>query len=433
MLEVIFACTKTYGIGLGSKLPWGEELKEELSLFKTKTMDSTLLVGRKTFDTLPLLLHRTVIVLSRSVQATNTIEKGIEEALTYKKPIFVIGGAEIYNEIFEKYSHLITRVHVSFVTKEYECDTFVNFDKFIDQYSVISEQNWPDFTHVVFEPKYKSGEMQYLSLLRKVQTCGNDTFGRNGKVKSLFGEKLTFHLCDEFPLLTTKKMFFRGIVEELLFFLRGETNSKRLEEKGVNIWKDNTQETNGLMGPMYGSQWRHFNAAPYGFDLQTGMYSGGYDQLAHVLACIRNDPKSRRILMTTFNPAQANLGVLYPCHSIVNQFYVDGEFLDMTCYNRSSDLFLGLPFNIASSSLLLLVIAKLTNLKARHFHLFLGDCHIYDQHNTAVSLQLSRIPKSPPQVTLTQKYFEKVEELTFENFILQNYFFYPSIKADMVK
>lgn len=432
MLEIILACTEDYGIGFGSNLPWGKELKDELSIFKTKTMDCTLLVGRKTFETLPVLFHRTLIVLSKSSVSGN-IESCIQEALTYKKPIFVIGGAQIYNEIFKNYSHLISRVHISFIKNKYVCDSFVDFHNYLDKCKIISEQDWGDFKHIVFEPKTKSGEMQYLSLLKEVLHFGNDTYGRNGNVKSMFGKSLHFNLSDEFPLLTTKKMFFRGIVEELLFFLCGKTNSKLLEEKGVHIWKGNTQETNGLMGPMYGSQWRHFHADPCLFDTSTGMYSGGFDQLSYVINLIKNDPKSRRILMTTFNPAQASLGVLYPCHSIVNQFYVDGEFLDMTCYNRSSDLLLGLPFNIASSSLLLHIVSNLTNLKARHFHLFLGDCHIYEQHKDAVLLQLSRIPKHPPRVCLSSSDKNNVEELSFEDFVLSQYDFYPPIKADMVK
>jgi thymidylate synthase len=226
-------------------------------------------------------------------------------------------------------------------------------------------------------------------------------------------------------------MFLRGVVEELLFFLRGETDTKILEKKGVNIWKPNTEDRGGLMGPMYGSQWRHFNANLDDFDVETSTYRGGYDQLQNVLNLIKTDPKSRRILMTTFNPAQADKGVLYPCHSIVNQFYVDGEFLDMTCYNRSSDLFLGLPFNIASSALLLHIIAKLTNYKPRMFHLHLGDCHIYESHTEVVKTQLERIPKSPPKVSIRD--FNSVEELTYEHFTLVDYTSYASIKAEMIK
>ena len=434
MIEVILACTPNYGIGLNSKLPWHNP--EELCLFKTKTMDSVLIVGRKTAESLPPLKNRTLITVSKNNEDCNTIVKAIEKANSLvqsgvHKTIFIIGGGEIYNEVFSNFSHLISKVHISIMKEDYLCDTFVHFHKYKNNYCSISCQNFDTFTHEVFQPKTKSGESQYLSLLQKVFYSGNNTYGRNGNVKSLFGESLSFDLTREFPLLTTKKMFLRGIIEELIFFLRGQTDSKILEQKDVNIWKGNTEHTNGLMGLMYGSQWRHFNANPEDYDSDTSIYKGGYDQLSHVIQTIKTDPKSRRILMTTFNPAQAHLGVLYPCHSIVNQFYVDGEYIDMTCYNRSSDLFLGLPFNIASSSLLLHIIAKITNLKPRFFHLYLGDCHIYESHKDAVLSQLSRVPKTPPQITVNvEKDFTKLE---YGDFMLQNYESYPSIKADMVK
>jgi dihydrofolate reductase/thymidylate synthase len=433
MIQVIFACTSNYGIGYNSKLPWYNP--EDLSLFKIKTTDSVLIVGRKTAESLPMLKNRTIIIVSRSNE-NDTIQKAIEKAYSLvqskiHKTIFVIGGGEIYNEVFSKFSHLISKVHISIMKEDYVCDTFVNFSKYKDNYHSISFQKFETFTHEVFEPKIKFGESQYLNLVQEVLETGNDTYGRNGNVKSLFGKSLSFDLTREFPLLTTKKMFLRGIIEELLFFLRGETDSKILEQKEVNIWKGNTENTNGLMGPMYGSQWRHFNARVEDFHSDSSTYKGGYDQLSYVINTINTDPKSRRILMTTFNPAQAHLGVLYPCHSIVNQFYVDGEYLDMTCYNRSSDLFLGLPFNIASSSLLLHIIAEETNLKPRFFHLYLGDCHIYESHKDAVSTQLSRVPKAPPQIKVNGK--EKFSELKYEDFSLQHYEWHPSLKAEMVK
>uniref|UniRef100_A0A6C0KQX4 DHFR domain-containing protein n=1 Tax=viral metagenome TaxID=1070528 RepID=A0A6C0KQX4_9ZZZZ len=430
MIEVILACTPKYGIGFNCKLPWHD--KEELMMFQTKTMDSILIVGRKTAENLPPLKNRTLIIVSKSGEH-NTVQKAIEKAylLAEKtKKIFVIGGGQIYNEIFYHYSHLIDKVHISTINEDVFCDTFVNFPK--HNYRLLSFQNFNTFIHEVYEANCKSGEIQYLSLLREVLDKGNDTFGRNGAVKSLFGKALLFDLSKEFPLLTTKKMFLRGIIEELIFFLKGQTNSKILEQKKVNIWKGNTEHTHGFMGPMYGSQWRHFNAAQDEFDSDTGVYKGGYDQLNHVINTIKNEPKSRRILMTTFNPAQAHLGVLYPCHSIVNQFYVEGDYLDMTCYNRSSDLFLGLPFNIASSSLLLHIIAKMTNLRPRYFHLYLGDCHIYELHKEAVKTQLARVPLHPPQILLCQVR-NQIEDYKYEDFSLQNYQSFSSIKAEMVK
>jgi thymidylate synthase len=267
--------------------------------------------------------------------------------------------------------------------------------------------------------------------------------GRNGTVKSTFIQHLCFDLRNGFPLLTTRKMFFRGIVEELLFFIRGETDSKKLEEKNVNIWKGNTNRTflntigmtsrkEGIMGPMYGFQWRHFNA-PYNPD--TGKAeSKGIDQLEKVIDMIKSDPTSRRILMTDFNPAQVEQGVLYPCHSIIMQFYVEDTYIDCFCFNRSSDLFHGLSFNIASTSLLFLLIASVTKLNARYLHLSLGDSHIYSEHLDAVKEQLTRRPFTLPKLTITKELrnVNDIENLTISDFILDNYKFHDTIKVDMV-
>ena len=174
---------------------------------------------------------------------------------------------------------------------------------------------------------------------------------------------------------------------------------------------------------MYGYQWRKFNA-------KYKSNETGIDQLENVINTIKTDPKSRRILMTDFNPLQVSEGVLYPCHSIIIQFFVEDGFLDMYCFNRSSDLFLGLPFNIASSSLLLTIIAKLTQLTPRFFNLSLGDCHIYESHIDNVKEQIQRLPYKFPIIKIED--FSKVEELTYEHIHLSEYNFHPTIKAQMV-
>jgi thymidylate synthase len=240
-------------------------------------------------------------------------------------------------------------------------------------------------------------------------------------------------------------MFLKGIIEELLFFIRGETDSKLLESKGINIWKGNTSreflDANGFkdrkegeMGPMYGSIWRNFNVS---ITDETKDISSpikfGIDQLQNVINEIRNNPTSRRILLTTYNPSQAHLGVLYPCHSITIQFYIQNEFIDMFCYNRSSDLFLGLPFNIASTSLLLCIIAKITKLTPRYVNISLGDVHVYGNHEKAVQEQIIRIPYIFPHIELPEiKELEDIEKASWTDFKFQNYSYYPSIKAEMV-
>jgi thymidylate synthase len=229
-------------------------------------------------------------------------------------------------------------------------------------------------------------------------------------------------------------MFFRGIVEELLFFLRGETDSKILEAKNINIWRGNTSREfldkhgfthreEGDMGPMYGYQWRRFNG-----DSEKG------DQLREVIHLLRHEKESRRILMTDYNPLQAKQGVLFPCHSIIIQFYVEGGYLDMFVYNRSSDTFLGLPFNIASSALLLEIIAKTVGLQARHLHMTLGDVHLYKNHLDVALSQLELIPCVLSRLTIKARLdcVEHIDNLRYEHFYLDGYVSHPSIKAEMV-
>ena len=273
-----------------------------------------------------------------------------------------------------------------------------------------------------------SEESQYINLLRNVLEHGEEAQGRNAVTKSLFAQQLKFDLRNGFPLITTKKVPFKSIVEELLMFLKGQTNTQVLRDKNVHIWDGNTnksfQESAGLsnlaewdMGWMYGKAFRDYD---------------GIDQLMYCINTIKADPKSRRILMTSFNPARVKDGVLWPCHSIVLQFYVstDGH-LDMLCVNRSSDLFLGLPFNIASSALLMSIVAHLTNLMPRHFTITLGDCHIYSNHYTQVATQIERTPLPFPKLDLSSCGYD-VNAITYTDLKLVGYKAHPSIIGEMV-
>ena len=291
----------------------------------------------------------------------------------------------------------------------------------------------------------KYGEQQYLNLLKDIIKNGERRTGRNGDIISDFCKHLKFDLRNGYPLLTTKKMFLKGIIEELLFFIRGDTNSKILEEKGINIWKGNTDrkflDTNGFsyrkdgeMGPMYGFQWRSFNKL-YQDGTNTVDHKDfyGIDQLKNVINEIKTNPTSRRILLSTYNPCQVEQGVLYPCHSIIIQFYVQDGFLDMFCYNRSNDNFHGTPFNIASTSLLLMIISQITNLIPRFVNISQGDSHIYGEHIDAVKEQILRIPYVFPKLILPEfETLEEVEKMTFNDFKLENYLYYPTIKMPMI-
>lgn len=279
-------------------------------------------------------------------------------------------------------------------------------------------------------------EMQYLELLKIVKSNGIIKNTRNGKTYSDFGHMLKFDILNNgFPLLTTKKMFFKGIVEELLWFLRGSVNSKELEEKGVNIWKGNSSREyldangfnhydEGYLGPIYGFQWRSFN--------------GIIDQLKYVLTELQLE-NSRRIIMTAWNPCQLKEQALPPCHILYN-FYKNNECLSCMMYMRSTDLFLGLPFNIASTALLTLIIAKVSGMKTKDIAISMCDCHLYDEHLTAVDIQLNRNPYIFPNIEIVkdidinisiEEKIKWIEDLTFDDFKLLNYNYHPTIKAVM--
>ena len=279
-------------------------------------------------------------------------------------------------------------------------------------------------------------EIQYLDLLKLVKENGIIKNTRNGITYSYFGHLLKFDINNNgFPLLTTKKIFFKGVVEELLWFLRGSVNSKELEEKGVNIWKGNSSreylDANGFfdydigyLGPIYGYQWRSFN--------------GIIDQLKYVLNELKVE-NSRRIIMTAWNPCQLEQQALPPCHILYN-FYKNNEYLSCMMYMRSTDLFLGLPFNIASTALLTLIIAKVSGMKVKEIAISMCDCHLYEEHIDAVDIQLNRNPFNFPNIEITKEIdinisieekIKWIESLTFNDFNLINYNYHPNIKAVM--
>ena len=451
MFEIILATDILNGIGKNNEIPW--KCSKELSIFKKKTQNSILIMGRKTIENLPLLQNRTIYCLTRNkninkykfkndVTVFLNIDNCIKIAKKQNKKIFIAGGAEIYKYFFLHFKNYISKIHLSILKDSYNCDTFFNIDT--KDFVISYEKDYKDFTHYEFE-KTNFGEKQYLDLLRNINKNGNYRTCRNGETKSLFNNHLKFDLRNGFPLLTTKKMFIRGIIEELLFFIRGNTDSMVLQNKKINIWKGNTtkqflQSRNldykeGEMGPMYGYQWRNFNST-FSLDNNKNIicHKNGVDQLKNVIHLIKNDPYSRRILLTDYNPSQSNLGVLYPCHSIIIQFYVIDNYLDMFCYNRSQDTVLGTPFNIASSSLLLILISKITNLTPRFLNMTLGDTHIYKQHFDKINIQTIRTPYKFPTLEILKdiKNLEDIEKLSFSDFKLNNYKCHDKIICKMI-
>jgi len=260
---------------------------------------------------------------------------------------------------------------------------------------------------------------QYLDLLTDVLENGTDRSDRTGTgTRSVFGRQARFDLGKGFPLLTTKKLHIKSIVYELLWFLRGETNVRWLQERGVRIWNEWADE-NGDLGPVYGSQWRSW---PDGD-------GGTIDQIANVVNSIKTKPDSRRHIVTAWNPAEVDEMALPPCHCLF-QFYVADGKLSCQLYQRSADLFLGVPFNIASYALLTEMMAQVTGLEPGEFVHSFGDLHIYHNHFDQARLQLSREPRPLPRLTINPDKRD-IFDFEFEDFMITGYDAHPSIKAEI--
>ena len=258
---------------------------------------------------------------------------------------------------------------------------------------------------------------QYLDLLNRILDEGVEKGDRTGTgTTSVFGHQLRFDLSSGFPLLTTKKLHLRSIVHELLWFLKGDTNTAYLKENGVGIW-DEWADEDGNLGPVYGHQWRSW-AAPGGETI---------DQVSQVVEQIRENPDSRRMIVSAWNVGELESMALPPCH-LLYQFYVADGRLSCQLYQRSADVFLGVPFNIASYALLLLMMAQVTGLQPGDFVHTFGDVHLYSNHIDQARLQLSREPRELPRMKL-QREVEDIFSFRFEDFLLEGYDPHPHIKA----
>ncbi|XP_076378117.1 thymidylate synthase isoform X2 [Megalopta genalis] len=291
---------------------------------------------------------------------------------------------------------------------------------------IISLNNECGFKYSQKENKHE--EYQYLHLIDKIIKQGIKKSDRTGVgTLSLFGTHMRFSLRDDvFPLLTTKRVFWKGVVEELLWFIRGSTNAKELSSKGVHIWDANssreyldscgfTDREEGDLGPVYGFQWRHFGGK------YKNMYTdyNGQDQLKDVIDKIKNSPDDRRIIMSAWNVVDIPQMALPPCHCFV-QFFVGNGELSCQLYQRSADMGLGVPFNIASYSLLTYMIAHVTNLKPGEFVHTMGDCHVYLNHISALTEQLEREPRSFPHLKIVRD-VQNIDEFLPEDFELIGY------------
>jgi len=287
-----------------------------------------------------------------------------------------------------------------------------------------------------FAEDFHSPERHYLDLLNAVLLTGDRREGRNGGTRSLFGAQMRFDLATGFPLLTTKKVHWKAIVVELLWFLTGSTNTRYMDEHGVTIW-DEWKDENGELGPVYGHQWRFWTAASKAIPVTLGdgmiqnMF-GTHDQLAKVIADLKSDPYSRRHIVSAWNVDEIDLMALPPCH-VMYQFHVAKGRLNCHLYQRSGDMFLGVPFNIASYALLTHLVAREVGLEPGELVHSLGDYHLYENHVEQAREQLSRRPRYLPTLNLPPLSYGSMFALAPKDIQIENYHPYPAIRAEVSK
>lgn len=463
---VVAVCQGNNGIGYNGKLPW-RNIRADFENFRHITIPSStgrkniMIMGRSTWKSIPkkalFLTTRHVIVLSSCFEGDENaglyVKKTFTQALQFANSskmknsidqIMVLGGQSVYEEALKH--PLCETIHQTIIYKNYECDRY--FPEIPSSFRVVYSSSLKTEKSVSFcftrwvrvrDPSHE--ENQYLTLVDKVLEDGDYHMDRTGTgTLSVFGAQMRFNLREYFPLLTTKRVFFRGVVEELLWMMRGSTNSKELDSKQVRIWNDNgsrkyldsiglQHRKEGDLGPVYGFQWRHFGAEYKDCDED---YTGeGVDQLKEVIRLIREDPSSRRIILTAWNPLDLKDMALPPCHMMC-QFYVSNGFLSCHMYQRSCDLGLGVPFNIASYSLLTNILACHCDLKPGNFVYSLGDAHIYKNHVEALKVQLDRSPRVFPTLRMNQEAVRKdLMNLSYSDFSLVNYSPYEAIDMKM--
>jgi dihydrofolate reductase/thymidylate synthase len=450
--NIIVATDDKHGIAKDGLIPWNNP--EDTKLFHDTTIGvgmNAVIMGRKTYESIPakfkpLPERRNVVVTSQNIEGVDCVTC-LHDALKLcgnNSMTFVIGGRYIYEEAIRRYAYLCDNVQISRITGDYQCDTVFPYEDILKLKHFKVDKNMNTFSLEMITITERHPEYQYLELIADIGRLGDKRLDRTGTgTHAIFAPRMEFDLRKGFPLLTTKKTWFDGIKKELLFFISGRTDTKILENQGVMIWKGNTSEEflrknnlpwrEGDMGPGYSFQWRHSGAEYKGCDAD---YRGqGVDQLANLIRDLKVNPFSRRHIISAWDVGNINNMALPPCHCFV-QFFVgcDGQgiptYLDCCLYQRSSDMFLGVPFNIASYSLLMIIIGNLTNLTPRKFIHELGDAHVYLNHIDQINLQIVRTPYPFPNVRLNRK-LDDIDDISVSDIILENYLSHPGINGKM--
>ena len=481
-------CTDTNGhIGTNNQLLYNAPL--DMQRFRTLTRSDTpnqnaVLMGRKTWtsldDTHKPLSNRVNVVLTHNNEYARAIRAAGAYPFTYMKDaltflnnlqlckVFVIGGATLYNDKCLQ-SH-ISYVHHTVVNDDASVHlgqtNLIGVDLFflqtfdiVEEWSTHTQCSYMDATKcnvtmqkckLTFRTLYRqpttpsttSGERQYLALLRRL-LLAEPRQTRNSNTLSQFGERLVIDLSDgTVPLLTSKKMAWKTVIRELLWFVRGDTDNQKLNDEKVHIWDANasrafldsrglTERAENDLGPVYGFQWRHFGATYE--DCHTNYEGQGIDQLNHTRMAIENDPTSRRMIFTAWNPTDLDSMALPPCHLLGQWYVAKDDRLWLQVYQRSGDVFLGVPFNLFSYSVLVHMMAHLTNKTVGGLMYILGDAHIYENHIRVVHQQLQRKVHTPPRFRVKNTCTaQSWEDFTLDSFELLDYTCEDSLKASMV-
>lgn len=443
MINIIFAVDRQNNFCSTDRvsLPW-KRVEEDMLFFKhitTSYPNNAVIMGKKTFESLghKPLKDRVNIVVSKTllntppypqnVSITSSLDDAINEAKELQCPnIFIIGGISLIEEALQRND--IEKVYINIINVICEDGLKYNY-KLPLSFVKTEERSTKDVSCYTYERIIKTGEEEYINLVKDVLINGQSRDDRTGVgTIGLFGKHFTMDISNSFPLLTTKRVWWKGVLEELLFFISGSTDTKILEEKGVNIWKGNTSREfldkrglhnlkEGEYGKSYGYQWRKFGDK--------------VDQLQSLIDGIKNDPFSRRHYMTAWNPLELDNIPLPACH-LSCQFYVSNDNKKLSCqvYMRSCDVFLGLPFNIASYACLTYMICHLTNLQPHTLSFCLGDTHIYKNHISQCEEMVKRNLRDFPKLRLKRK-VENIDDFKAEDFEIIGYNPHPTIKAEM--
>ena len=465
-LNIIVAIDSNFLIGDSetNSLPWPRsEYKEDMKHFRniTSKIDRNthnyLICGYNTGESMKgiKLKNRRLVVIDKTAigteytstegpikvrnfpQALIICNKAIQLNLCDK--VFVIGGKKCIEQALR--SAELGTIYLTQIKKSFKGDVFLSREKYFNNFKLTKVEKIKNMHFCEYKRNLKEHqEYQYIDLISNILNNGIDCDDRTGTgIKSIFGTQMKFDLTLSFPLLTTKKMFVRGITEELLWFLRGETDNKILQEKRVHIWDGNSTREfldkvglnhleKGDIGAAYGFQFRHFGAKY--IDCNTDYTGQGFDQVAYVLDLIKNNPNSRRIVLSLWNPPDLHKAVLPPCH-MMYQFRVYNNTLSCSMYQRSGDIGLGVPFNIASAALMTHLFAHMTGLKPRELTHTIGDAHIYNNHIEAMKEQIQRCPLPFPKLKMKNRDQKNIEDYLASDFELLGYMSHPKVKMSM--